>query len=322
MASAIDDIAFALAKTSAKSGDNLVKSSAGSVARVANKFDPSSLFSGMSGGSFFKNLKLPEVPLKTSSLFQTTDALKNLKKIGIDDLVPASTSDLLTSLSKSMDDIPAGGVGDLAQSLKKVDISDATAVATVAKKSSLGKLKDISQQLTKQTSKQADVVGKKSGDASKVIDNILEPPKFKNADEMTDTMKKSSGLSKKADDAADTSTDVAKKADLNKLDDAADQAKQSKLMQTLKFTKKHDGKLSMAIVGAFMLAEHVTGTLPSQAKGPEDFVYDPGDVDAEDAIAADASTELTTLDEAEEGALTSNAAVVGVVALGVASMVF
>lgn len=321
MASAVDDIAFALARTGAKSGDELAQAAAGSVSRVVNKFDPSSLLSGMTGGSYFKNLKLPEVPLRTSSLFQTTDALKGLKKVGIDDLVPASTSDLLTSLSKSIDDIPAGSVGDLAGSLKKVDLSDAAAVATVAKNSSLGKLKDISQQLSKQTAKQADLVGKKSGDASKLIDDALDVGKFKNADEMTDAMKRSSGLAKKADDVADTSADVAKKTNLGKLDDAAEQAKKSKLMKSLEFAKKHEGKLSIGIVGAFMLAEHIAGSVPSQARGPEDFVYDPGEEDAEDAIVA-AETELSTIDEPADGVLTSDAALLGIVALGAASMVF
>lgn len=321
MASAVDDIAFALARTGAKSGDELAQAAAGSVSRVVNKFDPSSLLSGMTGGSYFKNLKLPEVPLRTSSLFQTTDALKSLKKVGIDDLVPASTSDLLTSLSKSIDDIPAGSVGDLAQSLKRVDLSDATAVATVAKNSSLGKLKDISQQLSKQTAKQADLVGKKGGDASKLIDDALDVGSFKNADEMTDAMKSSSGLAKKADDAADTTADVAKKTDLGKLDDAAEQAKKSKLMQSLDFAKKHEGKLSIGIVGAFMLAEHIAGSVPSQARGPEDFVYDPGEEDAGDAIA-ETSTELSTIDEPADGVLTSDAALLGIVALGAASMVF
>jgi len=61
MASAVDDIAFAIARTSAKSGDEVAQAAAGSVARVVNKFDPSSLLRGMTSGSYFKNLKLPDV---------------------------------------------------------------------------------------------------------------------------------------------------------------------------------------------------------------------------------------------------------------------
>lgn len=317
-ASTVGDIIFALGKKGAKSADEVAQAGAGSVAKVVNKFDPSSLFKGMTGGSYYKNLEIPEIPLKTSSLFHTTGTLKNLKTIGIADLVPASTSDLLTSLSKSIDDIPANSVGDLAQSLKKVDLSDATAVSTIAKNSSLGKLQDISQQLSKQTAKQADTVAKQSDDAGKLLDDALS---FKNADEMTDAMKRSNGLAKKTDDVADTTADVAKKTELGKLDDAAAQAKKSKAMQALEFAKKNEGKLSIGIVAAFMLAEHVRGSIPSQAVGPEDFVFDPGEQNAEDAIAA-AETEVATIEEPGEGVLTSDAAVLGIVALGVASMVF
>lgn len=332
MSGAVDDIVFAIGKATAKSGDNVVKAGAkaagAAAANAVKKFDPSSLMKNMSPGSYFKNLKLPDVPLKTSNLFHTTDALKGLKKVGIKDLVPKSTSDLLTSLSKSVDDIPTSSVDDIANSLKKVDLNDATAVASVAKNSSLSKLKDISQQLSKKTAKNADLAGKKASDGSKLVDDALQGGKFKNADEMTDAMKNSSGISKKADDIADTSADVAKKADLGKLDEAADaakQAKKSKVMKALDFAKKHEGKLSIGLVGAFMLAEHVNRSVPSGATGPEDFVYDPGEVDAGAAIQeaeAEISSELITLDESEDSVLTSNPALLGVMALGAAAFAF
>ena len=327
MSGAVDDIIFAIGKVVAKSGDNVAKAGAAAATKAVKKFDPSSLLKNMSPGSYFKNLKLPDVPLKTSNLFHTTDALKGLKKVGIKDLVPKSTSDLLTSMSKSIDDVATGSIDNVAKSLKKVDLGDANAVAGVAKKSSLSKLKGISEQLGKQAKKNADLVGKKSADG-KLLDDALDAGKFKNADEMTDAMKNSSGLSKKADDIADTSADVAKKADLGKLDEAADaakQAKKSKVMKALEFAKKHEGKLSIGIVGAFMLAEHVNRSVPSGARGPEDFVYDPGEVDAGAAIQeaeAEISSELITLDESEDSVLTSNPALLGVVALGAAAFAF
>ena len=341
MSKAVDDVAFALART----GDNVAAGAgalSGSVARVAKKFDPSSLIAGMPGGSFFKNLKIPEVPLKTSKLFHTPDALKGLKKLSIADIVPKSTSDLLTSMSKTIDDVPTSSLDDVGKSLAKLDVGDAAAVADVAKKSSLGKLKQLSEHFSSLSKKNADVLGKKT---AKFADDALESSPFKSVDEMTDSMKQSKGFAKFSD-TADTGTDVLKKGDAKLLkstdeladsskgilkkggdvvDDAAEQAKKSKLIKALELAKKHDGKLSLGIMGAFMLSQHINGKVDRDASSGtvDELAGDPGTGDASTAVEeAGVSAELVSIEEGEEGVMASNTALVGVIALGAASLVF
>lgn len=334
MSKAVDDVAFALART----GDNVAAGAgalSGSVARVTKKFDPSSLIANMPGGSFFKNLKIPEVPLKTSKLFHTPDALKGLKKLSISDLVPKSTSDLLTSMSKTIDDVPTSSLDDVGKSLAKLDVGDAAAVADVAKKSSLGKLKQLSEHFSSLSKKNADVLGKKT---TKFADDALESSPFKSVDEMTDSMKQSKGLAKFSDEAADGSKGALKSTDeladsskgiLKKggdvVDDAAEQAKKSKLIKALEFAKKHDGKLSLGIMGAFMLSQHINGVVDRDASSRtvDELAGDPGDGDASTAVEeAGVSAELVSIEEGEQSVAASNAALLGVVALGAASLVF
>ncbi len=320
---AVDDVAFALART----GTGVAADVGGSAARVAKKFDPTSLLGNMPGGSFFKNVGIPKVPLKTSKLFHTPDALKGLKKLSIAELVPKNTSDLLTSMSKTIDDVPTSRVDDIAKSLAKIDVGDAASVAKVAEKSSLGKLKKLSETFTKLTKKKA----------TKLADDAFDSKPFKSADEMADSMKKSKGFAKFSDEAADGSKGALKSTDevadssksaLKKgddvIDDAAEQAKKSKLMKALEFAKKHDGKLNLGIMGAFMLSQHINGKVGSDASSitVDELAGDPGTGDAS-AAAEDAgvSADVITVAEGEEGVMASNAALAGVLALGAASLV-
>jgi len=280
---AVDDVAFAIAKTGGTAVD--VSSS---VAKAAKKFDPSSLMAAMPGSSFFKNLDMPQVSLKTSKLFHTPGALKNLKKLNVTDLVPKSTSDLLTSMSKTIDDVPKSSIDDVGKSLAKIDVGDAAAVSKLAKKTSLGKLKNLSEQFASLTKKNTSLIGRKT---TKLADDAVESAPFKSADEMADSMKKSKGLAKFSDEAADGAKGTLKSTDeladssksaLKKggdvVDDAAEQAKKSKLIKALEFAKKHEGE-------------------------------------------AGVSAELVGIEEAEEGVMESNTVLVGVIAIGAASLV-
>lgn len=331
---AVDDVAFALAR----SGDNIAAGAgavAGSAARVAKKFDPSALMASMPGGSFFKNLKIPEVPLKTSKLFHTPDALKGLKKLSITQLVPKSTSDLLTSMSKTIDKVPTSSLDDVGKSLAKIDVGDAAAVSKVAKKASLGKLKQLSDQFASLTKKNTDLLGKKT---TKLADDAFDSKQFKSADEMADSMKKSKGFAKFSDEAADGSKGALKSTDevadgsksaLKKggdvVDDAAEQAKKSKLIKALEFAKKHEGKLNLAIMGTFMLVQHINGKVNRNASSGtvDELSGDPGTEDASTAVEeADVSAQLVSIEEGEQSVAASNTALVGVIALGAASLVF
>ena len=327
---ALDDVAFALART----GTNVAGGAAGSVARVAKKFDPSSIMGNMPGGSFFKNLEIPEIPMKTSKLFHTPDALKGLKKLSITQLVPKNTSDLLTSMSKTIDEVPTSSLDDIGKSLAKLDVGDAAAVSKVAQKASLGKLKQLSEQFASLTKKNTDLLGKK---ATKLADDAFDSKPFKSADEMTDSMKKSKGLAKFSDEAADGSKGALKSTDevadgskgaLKKggdvVDDAAEQAKKSKLIKALEFAKKHDGKLNLGIMGAFMLSQHINGKVDRNASSGtvDELAGDPGTGDASTAVEeADVSAQIITVEEGGEGVMASNAALAGVIALGAASLV-
>lgn len=306
-----------------KSADDL----AASAFKASYKFDPSSIGRGMKSNSYFKNIKLPDIPLKTSSLFHTPDALKSLKKVDASDLVSKSTSDLLSSVSKSVDDLPLKSVDDLATSLKKVDIDDLSGLAIAAKQSSLGKLKDISTQLSKTAKKKADVAGDFDFGIAKGIDEAADATNgkaFKKTGDMTDAMKSSKKTSKYMDDVADASAKAGKKNGLDVVDDVAKSAKNNKFMDALKFASKNDGKLQMGIVGTFLLAEQISGKDYGDV-APGELARDPGDADVSTAIAeASVSAEVTTIDEGladKNSMLNSDATLLGVAAIGVASMV-
>eukprot|EP00903_Cladosiphon_okamuranus_P017762 g16350.t1 len=334
---AVDDVGFSIAKTATQTGGAAVDVSS-SVARAAKKFDPSSLMASMPGNSFFKNLELPQVSMKTSKLFHTPDALKSLKKLNVTELVPRSTSDLLTSMSKTIDDVPKSSVDDLGKSLAKVDVGDAAAVSKVAQSTSLGKLKNLSEHFASLTKKNTNLIGRKT---TKLADEAFESAPFKSADEMTDAMKKSKGLAKFSDEAAagakksgknalestdevaDGSKSVLKKS-ADVVDDAAEQAKSSKLIKALEFAKKHEGKLNFAIIGSFMLVEHMNGRVDRDASSHtvDELAGDPGTEDASAAIEeAGVSAELVGIGEREEGVMTSNTVLASVIALGAASLV-
>ena len=334
MAKLFDDVAFAVAKN----GAGTAAAIGGSVARGAKKFDPTSLFDSMPAGSLFKNVGIPEVPLKTSKLFHTPGALKNLKKLNITELVPKNTSDLLTSMSKTIDDVPTSSVDDIATSLAKIDVGDAASVVRVADKASLGKLKKLSDTFTSLTKKNTDLLAKKAGTK---VDDVLDSTPFKSVDEMTDSMKQSKGLAKFSDEAAGASEGALKKglkstdevADGSKgalkkggdvLDDAAEQAKKSKLMKALEYAKKHDGKLNLGIMGAFMLSQHINSKVDRDASSRtvDELAGDPGTGDASTAAEqAGESAEIITIEEGGEGVMASNAALAAVIALGAASFV-
>ena len=322
---AVDDVAFGLAKT----GTDVAGATAGSAARVAKKFDPSSLMANMSGGSFFKNLEIPEIPMKTSKLFHTPDAFKGLKKVSITQLVPKNTSDLLTSMSKTIDEVPTSSLDDVGKSLAKIDAGNVAAVSKMAEKASLGKLKQLSEQFASLTKKNTDLLGNKT---MKLADDAFGSKQFKSADEMAASMKQSKGFAKLSDEAADgfkgTLKSTDELADGSKsvlknggdvVDDAAEQAKKSKLIKALEFAKKHEGKLNLAIMGTFMLVSHINGTSATV----DELAGDPGMEDASTAAEeAGVSAELVKIEEGEQSVAASNAALLGVVALGAASLVF
>lgn len=324
---ALDDIGFALAKAGTKSADGAISSAA----RAAKRFDPSSLMSGMTGGSFFKNIKVPEVPMKTSKLFHTPDALKGLKKLSFTDLVPKSTSDLLASMSTTIKKVPKSSLDDVGKSLAKIDVADVAAVSKVANKASLGKLKQLSDQFASLAKKNTNLLGKKS---TKLADDAFDAAPFKSADDMADSMKKSKGFAKfsdgaksgvkSTDEVADSSKGILKKGG-DVVDDAADQAKKSKLIEALKFAKKHEGKLTFGIIGAFMLVEHINGKVDRYASSDtvDELAGDPGTGDASTAVdEAGVSAEVVSIEEGDGGVMASNTALAGVIALGAASMVF
>lgn len=319
MGSKVDDIFFATARVAGKSGDEVAGSFIDAAAR--GRFDPTSMFKSMTSSSYYENFKIPDVPLKTSNLFHSPDFLVNLKRVDVKDLVPDSTADVLTTMSKSIDNVPTGAIDDLAATLKKVDLDNATAVADAARKSSLGKLKDISDQVANQAKKNADLLGTKGVNGN--LDNALDARKINSLDEMTDALKDSAAkkLSKQTDEIAGASSDIAKKADLGTLDDAARQAKNADILDALAFAKKYDGKLSVGIVASFMAVEYLNNRVNAGAE-LDDFVYDPGALDANAAIEeADIDGELTILDEDSDGVLASNTALVGAIALGAAAFV-
>lgn len=321
-AKSIDNIVFAIGTGVAKSGDEIASVS-GSVAKVVNKFDPRSVIKGMGSASFFKNAKIPAIPLRTSKLFHTAEALTNLKKIDLKALVPKQTSDLMDSLAKSADDINLSKVDDVAASLRKVDVGDAKAIAGIAKNSSLSKLRNISEQIAQQAKKNGDFV------VNKKALNFADDAAFKNADEMAASLKNSSGLSKSLDDLADSSKGLAKKVDDlgGGVDDLARQAKKSSnVVQALKFAKKHEAVLSLGIVGSFMVAEYVTGksgaTFTTNDGANVGALSDPGDADEVSSITSSRIYEdLRSIDESDgDNVLGSNGVILGVLAAGAASM--
>lgn len=123
-----------------------------------------------------------------------------MKKTELDSLIPPKTSKLLESLAKSADD-----VDDVAASLKRAGADDVDAVASIAKTSSLSKHRDICQQLTTNANDTTDILGKHAAGKAKLLDGAVDATIFKNADELTASLKQSSGLSKSADDVPDTS---------------------------------------------------------------------------------------------------------------------
>ena len=324
----VDDMAFNMARR----GTGAAADFGGSAVSAVKRFDPTSLLDSMPGASFYKNMNIPTQPLKTSKLFHTPGALKNFEKLNITELVPKNTSDLLTSMSKTIDDVPTSNIDDIATSLAKIDAGDVASVVKAADKASLGKLKKLSDTFTSLTKKNTDNLANK---AATKVDDAFESTPFKSADEMTDSMKQSTGLAKFSDEAADASEGALKKglkstdevADGSKgalkkgdgvIDDAAEQAKKSKLMKALEYAKKHDGKLNLSIMGVFMLSEHANGKVDPSSTAVDDLAGDPGTGDASTAAE---DVEIVTMEEGGESVMASNAALAAVIALGAASLV-
>ena len=90
-------------------------------------------------------------------------------------------------------------------------------------------------------------------------------------------------------------------------------------MKSLQFIAKHDGKINLAIFGSFIVGGQVTN---ANTKYPtaQALTADPG-TRVTDIIAVDGAS-LAVIDEPEDSLTTSNGAVLGVVALAVASFVF
>jgi len=304
------------AATAGKKADRLTESAF----KTSFKGNAASIARAMPRSAYFKNIKMPDLPLKSSNLFNARKALKN----SVPDLPPKKTSDLLKSVSKSVDDLPLQKVDDLAKSLKKIDIDDVPKLVSTARKSSLGKLKDISTQLGKNLNKRTKLGKDIASGTAKKIDETIDGKAFKKAKNMTDAMKKSKKTWKYVDEAAEVSGKIGKNKGLRKgldlIDDLA-----GKAWDALKFAKKHDGKFNMGIFGAFLIQEYMNGNLQQYIDDFSQVSSDPGDADVVSAVdEASAHTEITTIDESSlenNSVLTSDSALLVIAALGLASVV-
>lgn len=323
--SSIDDVLFSLAK-----GGSTVASTATSAATsVIKRFDPSSLIGGMGRGSYFNNLSLPEIPLSTSKLFHTGEALESLKKVDLGDLIPDDTNNILKGLNKNIDEV-SGVSDDFATSLAKtnVGLDDADALKSLASNTSLSKLKGLNDDLASLAAKNTgDLAGnskllKTSDDLAENAGQVARKSSFKNADEMTDSLKSSTGLAKQADDVAGVVDDVAekglKKAD-DKIDDLAKQADEK--TGFWKKLKDNDGKIQFGIVAAFMMSRHINGNAPWSGSDFEELA-DPVAVGEIEQISYDLDLEdiIERNNVPEDNALQSNALTLAVIAASVAFM--
>lgn len=279
------------------------------------KADPGAIVRAMPRSAFFKNLKLPEFPLKTSSILDTGKLLKKAPA----DLIPKKTSDLITSVSKSVDDVPIQSLDDVTKALKKVNVDDVSSLVKTANKSSLGKLKDISTRLAKNVNNRTKFAREIGSSATKKVDQVMDGKTYKKTDDMVDAMKNSKKGSKYIDEAAELSAKTGKNKALRLTDDLAEKA-----MDALKFAKKHEGKLTMGIFGAYLVQEYINGNLFGDLSS-EQQLSDPGDADVASAIEeSSAEAQMTTIDEStleNNGALTSDSALLVIAALGIASVV-
>lgn len=313
MANKLDDVIFDLAKA----GSN----AAGGVATVvARNFDPSSVIKSMGRGSFFKNINLPEIPLTSSKLFHTGDNLKLLKNVKLDSLIPQDTATLLKGLSKKADDVAAETGDDFARALTKTDVGrDAAALKKLAENTSLTKLKKISDDIEILTKNNADLVGNKS--LLKYSDEVVENTtrtSFKNTDEMTDSLKASSGLAAKKADGLDG---LAKKAD-GVVDDLAGEA-DGKWKTLYKKMDKYNGVVSMAVFAGFMFSRHVNGNAPWSTQEFQEAIGDPVQVGEIDQISYDLDMEAIVRRNVPEQKMSeaeSRALLLGIIAASVAFM--
>lgn len=304
------------AATIGRKADNLAKSAF----KTSYKGNAASIARVMPRSAYFKNIKMPDLPLKSSNLFSARKALKN----SVPDLPPKKTSDLLSSMSKSVDDLPLQKVDDLAKSLKKIDVDDVPKLVSTARKSSLGKLKDISTQLGKNLNKRTKFAKDVASGTAKKFDETMEGKVFKKAKNMTDAMKKSKKTLKYVDEAAELSGKIGKNKGLRKGLDLVDDLA-GKAWDALKFAKKHDGKFNMGIFGAYILQEYMNGNLQQYMDDFSQVSRDPGDADVVSAVdEASDHADITTIDESSLGnnsALTSDSALLVIAALGLASVV-
>lgn len=296
MSKQLDDIVFELGKSGAKA---TAGAAGAAVTSAVRNFDPSSVVRSMGRGSFFKNISLPEIPLTSSKLFHTGDNLKLLKNVSLDSLIPQDTAALLKGLSKQADDV-AGKTGkqadDFATAFAKND--DVYALKNLANNTSLGKLKKISDDIGNLTKKNADLVGNKSllKSSDEITENTAKASaktSFKNTDEMTNSLKSSSGFAKKTDDVAEATTDAGKiqlkKAD-GVVDDLVEEA-DGKWTKLYKKMDKYNGVVSMAVFAGFMFSRHINGNAPWSTPEFEAAVGDPVEVGEIEQISYDLDME-------------------------------
>lgn len=199
----------------------------------------------MKKGSFFDNISIPHIEIKSSKLFHTTDNLSNLKKLSFEDVMAPDTASIL----KKVDGKKATGDFESPKldSLTEVD------------NKSLEKLQNIQENFENIARKNAADVGDDSIVYRKT-DSFQNNNKasFKNPDDMKKSLKKSNKSSGKS------STDVDLKKNKNKdgvVDDHAADAKK-RWDDLKKVVDKVTTYASMTLIAGYMYNLHLNGNAP------------------------------------------------------------
>lgn len=231
------------------------------------KFDPMAFFDGMGRGSYFKNLDLPEIPLKTSKLFDTAGHLNSLSKVDLKSLVPKSTDEIASSFAKKADDL------DFKSATKRTESAQTTAelstkgLDNVLDKQTFDKLDNIADDFTSFTGKNSDDIAKiATKEMTESLDKVSDFKNLSNMTDMTKSLKKTSGFTNAANKNADSFIDVsvtavAKKGD-GFYDDVAEQVTDGPILRNLKKIKKYDGTINMTIIASYYFSLHVRGEAP------------------------------------------------------------
>ena len=317
MSKAADDIAFALAK----GGDEVADGAASSAAKAVKNYNPSTAIAKMGVGSYFTNLQLPDIPITSSKLFHTGENLTTLSKLEIDALVPPNTKGVLDTLSSGVDE-GFDFVDDFATAATKTNVPDSD-LLKLTETESIEKLAKISDELAEASARSIDDIATDLADESvlKPIDEVTETvgeTTSKNIDEMADSLKTSSKVDELAETGAKTADGV--------IDDVVTQAKKDERWQDIADTmSKYDGKLSIAILSAFMFSRHINGNAPWSVTEFQEELDDPvevGDVDLEDLVVdvEEIVQNHVTTEVPEDKTAANNLLALGVVAATIAFM--